>query len=47
MSAFVVLLGSYVVSGPLEAIVLRKRVKLIDDADMSMEELLGEEQRER
>ena len=41
------LLGSYVVSGPLEAIVRRKRVKLIDDADMSMDDLLGEEQRER
>ena len=46
-TAFVVLLGSYVVSGPLEAIVRRKRVKLIDDADISMDELFREERGER
>ena len=45
-TAFVVLLGSYVVSGPLEVIFQRKRVTLIDDADLSMEELLGEESSE-
>ena len=45
-TAFVVLLGSYVLSGPLEAIVRRKRIKLIDDGDLNMNELFGEETRE-
>ena len=42
-TAFVLLLGSYVVSGPLEAIVRRKRVTILDDGDLTMEELFGEE----
>ena len=42
-TAFVLLLGSYVVSGPLEAILLRKKVKILDDADLNLGELLAEE----
>ncbi len=42
-AAFVVLLGTYVVSGPLEAIFSRKKVKILDDQDLSLEELLAEE----
>jgi len=42
-AAFVLLLGSYVVSGPLEAILLRKKVKILDDADLNLGELLAEE----
>ena len=42
-TAFVVLLGSYVLSGPLEVIIRRKRIKLIDDGDISMDEWLSEE----
>ena len=38
-----VLLGTYVVSGPLEAIFSRKKVKILDDQDLSLEELFGEE----
>ena len=45
-TAFVVLLGSYVLSGPLEAIVRRKRIKIIDDGDLTIDELFGEETRE-
>jgi phosphatidylserine synthase len=42
-TAFVLLLGSYVVSGPLEAILLRKKIKLIDDSDLSLGDLLAED----
>ena len=42
-TAFVLLLGSYVVSGPIEAIVSRKKVKLIDDQDLTLDSLLNEE----
>lgn len=42
-TAFVVLLGSYVVSGPLEAIIRRKRVTILDDGDLTIDELFGEE----
>ena len=45
-TAFVVLLGSYVLSGPLEAIVRRKQIKIIDDGDLTIDELFGEESRE-
>ena len=42
-TAFVFLLGSYVISGPVEAIFSRKRVKLIDDKDLSLDDLFGHE----
>lgn len=42
-TAFVLLLGSYVVSGPIETIVSRKKVKLIDDQDLTLDSLLNEE----
>jgi len=42
-TAFVFLLGSYVISGPVEAIFSRKRVKLIDDQDLSLDDLFGHE----
>lgn len=42
-TAFVLLLGSYVVSGPLEAIFSRNKVKLIDDQDLTLDSLLGED----
>ena len=45
-TAFVVLLGSYVVSGPLEAIVSRKKIKLLDDQDLSFDELLSDDREE-
>jgi CDP-diacylglycerol--serine O-phosphatidyltransferase len=41
-TAFVLLLGSYVVSGPIEAMVSRKKVKLIDDQDLTLDSLLNE-----
>ena len=42
-TAFIVLLGSYVVSGPLEAIFRRKRVTIIDDEGWSLDEMAPEE----
>jgi hypothetical protein len=42
-TAFIVLLGSYPVSGPLEAMIRRKRVKILDDQDLTFNELLQEE----
>lgn len=45
-TAFVVLLGSYAISGPLEAIVSRKKIKLLDDQDLSFEELLSDDREE-
>jgi CDP-diacylglycerol--serine O-phosphatidyltransferase len=42
-TAFIVLLGSYVLSGPLEVLILRKRIKIIDDGDIAMNEWLDEE----
>jgi CDP-diacylglycerol--serine O-phosphatidyltransferase len=45
-TAFVLLLGSYVVSGPLEAIIRRKRVTLIDDADLGLDGWISDDANE-
>ncbi len=42
-TAFVVLLGTYAVSGPIEAVFSRKKITLIDDQDLSLDELFGTE----
>ena len=42
-TAFVLLLGTYVMSGPVEAIFSRKKVKILDDQDLSLDELLSDE----
>ena len=42
-TSFVVLLGTYAVSGPIEAIFSRKKITLIDDQDLSLDELFGTE----
>ena len=40
-TSFVVLLGTYAVSGPIEAVFSRKKVTLIDDQTLSLDELFA------